>query len=288
MSALESKLAATKWDRSIMKLNTQQWRVRSNIRNNIRRPLPQFRAYQENGEQVVIVGGGWSLEETLPELRDLVFEGVKVVALNGAGNWLVQHNIRPSAVVVLDARPQNVSFLSEPIPRCKYFLASQAHPVLFDACEGRDVTMFHVVSTEGEQERKRLDRHFMKCWQECPSSGTVGIVAICLFRLLGYRSQHIFGLDSCYKPGSKVHHAYSQPWNDAEGCAEFECGGRMFECSAWQASQSGEFVDMVRSLGDKLRLEVHGDGLLAHILKTGAELAPITEMRVSNNGHTGI
>ena len=38
----------------------------------------------------------------------------------------------------------------------------------------------------------------------------------------------------------------------------------------------GEFVDLLnhKQLADMVKLEIHGDGVLAHILKTGAEMAP--------------
>ena len=256
-----------------MSLNCDQWLVRSNIRNNIKRHLPQFRAYETNPERICIVGGGWSLKETETELRDLVFQGAKIVALNGSANWLVEHNLRPSMHIVLDARAVNTDFFRYDIPNCKYFIASQAHPSVFDLLEGKDVTIFHVVSTKGELERKRLDKYYNKRWQEVPSSGTVGIVAILLCRLLGFKFQHIFGMDSCYSPHDNTHHSYMQRWNDDEGSAPFEIAGKTFQCSAWQASQCGEFIDLLKTCGDQVRLEIHGDGALAHILKTGAETA---------------
>jgi hypothetical protein len=171
---------------------------------------------------------------------------------------------------MVDARPENVAFVSEPIPQCKYFLASQCHPVVFDACADRDTTIYHVISTNGEAERDRLNFHYgEKHWQEVPSSGTVGIIAIVLCRMLGFRFQHIFGMDSCYSPGGDRHHAYPQALNDAEGAGEFVVAGRSFLCSAWQASQIGEFTDLLRYYGDEVCLDFHGDGAIAHLLKAG-------------------
>ena len=43
------------------------------------------------------------------------------------------------------------------------------------------------------------------------------------------------------------------------------------------AYQAFEFVDMVKGLGDEFMLDVKGDGLIAHILKTGAEMPPPKE-----------
>ena len=195
---LASPDGVVEWDRSLAKLNTAQRVIRANIRNNIRRHLPQLCAYQPNNERIAIVGGGWSLKYTETELRDLVFSGVKIVALNGAAEWLVERNFKPSVHIVLDARPINAGFFKYDVPGCKYFLASQCHSSVFDAVAGRDATIFHVISTTNETERRRLDEYYGKGrWQDVPSSGTVGIVAILLCRLLGFQFQHLFGIDSC-------------------------------------------------------------------------------------------
>jgi hypothetical protein len=139
-------------------------------------------------------------------------------------------------------------------------------------CEDRDSYVFHVVSTDDELERKRLDRHYDKRWAEVPTAGTVGVVAILLCRMLGFRFQHLFGVDSCYPDDkSEYHHAYPQAWNDAEGCADFWVAGRNFRCSAWQAAQVKNFVDLIKVYGNEVSLSIHGDGVLAHILKAGAE-----------------
>ena len=260
------------WDRSNMTLNSSHANIRANVRNSIRRQLPQFRPFEENREPIIIVGGGWSLNHTIEELRDLVFRGAKICALNGAANWLVEHNFRPSMHVIIDSREVNTSFIKYNVPGCKYFLASQCHPALFDALEDRDVTIFHLICTKSELEKKRLDTYYRHQWIEVPTSGTVGIVSSLLCRMLGFRFQHWFGIDSCYGPDGKDH-SYVQPWNSTDGYADFEFAGRKFKCTAWQASQAGEFLDMLKTCGDELVLSIHGDGVLAHLLKTGYEEA---------------
>lgn len=259
-----------KWDRSVMKLNVSRETIIENIRHNIQRQVPQHRPHVEQPQHIAIVGGGWSLNDTLRELRDLYFAGVKLVALNGAAKWLVERNLKPSMHVILDAREVNAGFVSD-IPGCKYFLASQTHPSVFDACEGKDAYIFHAMADGSDRERALLDEHYAGRWHATPSAGTVGVVSILLCRELGFRFQHLFGIDSCYSPGM-AHHAYPQAVNDAEGTALFRCAGRDFTCSAAQASQAGNFIDLIRANKDSIQLAIHGDGLLAHILKTGAEL----------------
>jgi len=261
----------TRWDSSVMKLNVETQVILDNISANILKQVPQHMPYGESPQHYALVGGGWSLEDTFEELRDLYFGGVKLIALNGAGSWLMERNLKPSMQIVMDARPQNLTFVEKPIPGCRYFLASQTHPSLFDACEGRDVRIFHVISSLAEEERKILDEFYDKRWIQIPGAGTIGVVGIMLCRTLGFKFQHLFGFDSCYAPDGR-HHAYAQKMNEGEGSAYFWCAGRRFKCAAWQASQADNFLKVIKHHGDVLQLEIHGDGLLAHILKTGAEL----------------
>jgi hypothetical protein len=262
-----------KWDRSVMKVNVPRDTIVDNIRQNIKRPVPQHRPHAEQIAHVAIVGGGWSLDDTLPQLRDLWFRGTKIVALNGAAKWLIERNIKPSIHVVMDAREVNAGFVVD-IPGCKYFLASQTHPSVFDACEGKDTYIFHAMPDKSDIERALLDEHYAKRWHATPCAGMVGMVSIMLVRELGFRFQHLFGLDSCLSQDLR-HHAYPQSINDREGWGKFLCAGREFRCSAAQAAQAGTFVDIIRQMGEHLQLEVYGDGLLAHILKTGAELKEV-------------
>ena len=259
-----------KWDRSVMKINVDRQVIVDNIKSNIKRFVPQHVPHPEQSSHIAIVGGGWSLNDTLAELRELYFQGVKLIALNGSAKWLVEHNLKPSMQVILDARQENAEFVID-VHGCKYFLASQTHPAVFDACEGKDTYIFHAMTDGSDIERGILDEHYDKRWHPVPSAGTVGMVAIMLCRELGFRFQHLFGMDSCYSP-SLEHHAYPQALNDQEGYRAFICAGRSFVCSAAQASQAYTFRDVIRHNQHGIQLSVHGNGLLAHILRTGAEL----------------
>lgn len=277
-----------KWDRSVMRVNQSHWIIRKNIRQNIQRQLPQFTNFPAQPFQhIAIVGGGWSLKDpaVFEELRQLYFDGVKLVALNGAGKWLMERNMRPSVQICMDSRPQNVEFLREPIPQCRYLLASQCDPEMFDICEDRDVMIFHLWTEEQKDSRrpdpinKRLDSYYNGRWAKVPTAGTCGIVAPIMCRMLGFEFQHLFGVDSCNAPDG-THHAYPQSWNDNDGGVTFSTSdGRVFNCNAWQASQAQTFMDMIATFGNQIQISVHGDGLIAHLIKTAATIAVQTETK---------
>jgi hypothetical protein len=128
------------------------------------------------------------------------------------------------------------------------------------------------LSTDSDEEKKILDDYYLKNWHTIPGTCCVGFRAIMLFRLLGFQWFHLFGVDSCYREDGK-HHAYKQELNEGENVINMSLGGRDFSCSNWQIAQAMNFFDLIKHMGDKINLNVYGDGLIAHMLKTGSELS---------------
>jgi hypothetical protein len=245
-----------------------------NISANVRRHLPQARPYEMQASGVAIVGGGPSLESTLPELREQVFSGVKVCAVNGAYRWLIDRNIKPSMQVVLDARPFNARFVEPAVPGCRYLLASQCAPETFDACEQRDTTVFHCVGSDEEEAviKAHYDGHF----HAVGGGTTVMLRAITLLRMLGFFRMDIYGMDSCWLEGK--HHAYDQPENNHDRAIKVwliptdnrsgerrEDLKRLFYCDPWMMKQAEEWNVMKAAYGHMFKLTVHGDGLIANM-----------------------
>lgn len=257
-----------------MALNTPDDVILENVSSSIRRQLPQVWPHQPNDHTVAIVGGGWSITPTFDELRGVAWRGAKIVALNGAARWLTMRNFRPSAQVILDARTTNARFVT-PVPDCKYFIASQCAPETFRAAETAGETfVWHALSTSSDAERELLDKYYLKCWHAIPGTCCVAFRAIMLLRTLGFRRFHVFGVDSCYNDDGE-HHAYEQPENNNEPTAQVSAGGRVFRVSGWQLAQAVQFMNLAREMGERkldIQLKFHGDGLIAHLVKTGAEL----------------
>lgn len=177
--------------------NTTDEVLLAQVNANIRRGLPQARPHMPNSTVVALVCGGPSLKLTEKELARVAWSGAKVVAVNGAYQWCIDRNIRPSAAVMLDAREFNSRFFQEPVEGCKYFLASQCHPATYEVCRDREVYVWHACTT-GEPELEIItDYYFAKAYPVTIGT-TVAIRAIGLFRMLGFQYFEIFGLDSCW------------------------------------------------------------------------------------------
>lgn len=271
--ARKKPLKAPKKTARILKLegdlNVGEFGLLDNVRKNVTRQLPQVDRHDDQDRHLIIAAGGPSLKENFDELREELWKGAALLAVNGAANWLMEQNIRPLMVAILDGLPESVEFVREPILGCKYLLASQAHPDIFEACKDREVLVWHTCATDAEKQvlRKYYDGRF----HQILGGSTIGLRALMLARVLGFRFFHIFGMDSCYGSDGG-HHAYSQPWNDADKVGKVWCANRIFYCSPWQVSQAQEFQDFIRHHGKAFHLQFYGDGLLAHIVRTGAEL----------------
>ena len=255
-------------------VNVEHEQILEQIRANIRRSLPQFWAGGPGLNEVIILGGGASLNEpdVHRELIDLYHRGVPLIALNGAGNWAYEQNLMPKRIMMVDARntDENRAMIGR-VP-CPYLLASQVHQdVVHEALSrDREVTLCHPCSGPDSPPGKLLTEYYgEKRWQPVPACGFVGLTAIVAMAMSGYGRQHIFGLDSCYTDFD--HHAYEQAQNDTPNVHEVLCGGESFLVTSWMVSQQRLFCKVVKHYGDFFRLQFYGRGLLAHTLKTGAD-----------------
>jgi 6-hydroxymethylpterin diphosphokinase MptE-like len=258
------------------RINTTDDEVFDNVSRNIRRGLPQVRPFDPNPHNALLVCGGPSLNETEELLVRAHWDGGKVVTVNGAYQWCIDRNIRPSAAIMLDAREFNARFLEAEVPGCRYLLGAQCHPRAFEICRDRETFIWHACSL-GDREVDLLNEYYFGRFYPVDIGVTVGIRALTLLRLLGFHNQEIFGLDSCFL--NKQHHAYQQPEDDADQCVEVwlrpEGGDHLaqrFVCAAWHIAQYFDFLEFVKDRGDKVNLQVHGSGMIAATLRTGYTL----------------
>jgi hypothetical protein len=265
------------------RVNTPPEALHANIASAIRRGHPQVGRQRPQPGRVCLVGGGPSLASTLPELRDLLWQGAKLVTVNGGYRWCIEHNLKPTAQIVMDARACNARFVDPPLPSCHYFLASQCHPSIWDAVEGREhVYIWHAISgsekdDEDCAEQAILDAYYLKRWHGIAGGTTVVMRGLSLLRSLGYLRFDLFGVDSCWMHGA--HHAFDQPENATDQQFPFSVHptnhpelARTFVCSPAHVKQAEDLLQLLRFQGDHFLLNIHGDGLLAFILQSAADV----------------
>lgn len=261
------------------------------ISENIRRGLPQIMPHPANADTALLVCGGPSLARTERELVEEVWRGRKIVTVNGAYQWCIDRNLKPSAAIMLDARRFNARFFETSVVNCKYLLASQCHPEAFDLLKDRELLIWHAIGSGSEEELKLLDKYyFQENTDDWPAERTrprrhyhpvtlgttVGIRAISLLRMLGFQRIDIFGLDSCWMAGN--HHGYRQCENDADHMIDVwlrpsdDSAVHNFTCSPWHVKQAEDFKALIKERGNLFQLSVRGDGLIATMMRLGAEI----------------
>lgn len=236
--------------------------LKANIRTNLESGYKEASPHEVQDIEIDLLAGGPSLEE-------YEATGRPIVTVNGAYNWAIQKGLKPSAQLIIDPREMNRRFVEPVLPSCKYLIGSWCHPDIARAVPKDQVWMWHsgdfVKEVVEEFAKDRGDHIAFPVF----GGSTVMLRGIPLLYMLGFRKLHIWGFDSCLKDGK--HHAYSQPENDRDTIIDVAIGGRSFKCAVWMACQAQEWIDMLKHmLPDDMQIEVHGDGLIAHILRTGS------------------
>ena len=243
-----------------LEYNLDSESIQKNVEANCAHDVPWLKISDAHDGIVAIVGGGPSASDDLPRIRDFADNGVHIWALNGSANWLHGHGITPQRHIVLDARPENASFVN-PDHALGYYLASQCDPKLFSLTGDRPVTLFHSYSEETEP---FIKNEHGKNLTLVASGSTVGLAGMVIAYAEGFRVAHLFGYDSSYS--ELGHHAYSQSLNDDEKTIRATVGDRTFTTCAWMASQANEFQYISSELANGgMVIAVHGDGLLPAI-----------------------
>lgn len=260
-------------------VNTTVEQRMDNVRSSVQRDLPWFTGFRDEGRTVAIVCGAPSMKDCLPEIRAQKRRGVQIVTVNNAWRFLVENGIVPNVNVMLDARPGNAAFVTGAPKSMRFLVASQCHPDVLDALEGYEVSVWHSGHTDNEPMRQILDP-----WWEGPNAkpcilvpggSTVGLRSLWLAAYSGFRTIHLYGIDSSYSDDG-THHAYSQTLNDAETIVPAVLGEKQYRCALWMLRQAEEFQETWRDMltytdaggrPSPVTLHVHGNGLIPDIAR---------------------
>lgn len=242
-----------------------------NVRANCERDLPWFTGFGPHKGVAVVVGGAPSMNDNLSQIRAHKKRGARIVSVNNAWRTLMAAGIKPDVHVMLDARQENVEFVKDAPAGVRYMLASQVHPDVFEALKDREVIIWH----NGFGDNEAMKEALAPWWDEgpnqrpcilVPGGGTVGLRALWLCALSGFKTVHIYGMDSSYE--GDQHHAYAQPINDADAVMEVVLGGKRYRAARWMIRQTEEFRWHMADLKKEgVTLHVHGRGLLPDVFK---------------------
>jgi uncharacterized Rossmann fold enzyme len=237
--------------------NTDAARLEKNVRSAMDRQIPWLQMKEAHSGHVAIVAGGPSMADNFAEIAWRKSVGQQVWAVNATAAYLRERGIIPDGHVIVDARPENATFLDGAASDTMHYLASQCDPAVFQAAER--VTLWHANSPGMIEMLTGL--------RETPLIGggsTVGLQALVIAHVLGYRKIHLYGFDSSYREDE--HHAYAQSLNADERTVNALIGDRTFKAAPWMVQQAEEFMQTAAELErDGTIITVHGDGLLPYM-----------------------
>lgn len=257
-------------------LNIGEDIVKRNVMTNLALGVKEILPCFEQDTEVALCFSGPSLNQYADQIYAKAKAGMPIITANGAYNWCIEHKILPAAQIILDGRKFNKRFVEPVLSNCQYLLCSQCDPELVASIPKHQVTLWHPYKHDTfnvyvrEWKETHLDE--LQEWFPIGGGGTVALRGFPLLITLGLRKFHVYGLDSCLM--GDEHHAFPQPEDDDQKIMTVVYGGRTFRCYPWMISQANEFMEMTRiMIGRYCQMEVYGDGLIAHAIRTLAETA---------------
>lgn len=207
---------------------------------------------------------GPSLRKTWPLLAIAKAKGEDVFTVSGAHKFLIDRGVAPFAHMDCDPREHKADMLGVPHTEVEYWLSSCVSPHYLKRLNGHSIKLWHSYNGKSSQAFIRSlepDRHIIV------GGGSIGLRAMSVLYCRGYRKFEIHGMD-CSFDGDE-HHAGEHPGKNNEASA-VKCGGRWFRANAVMILYARYFrKQQIMMQGATLAL--HGDGLLQHMVKTGAQ-----------------
>ena len=209
---------------------------------------------------IALVGGGPSLKSTMGELREIP----TVMACGSSHDFLVNEGIPLRYAVSCDGDPVTTKFYTRPRAKCMYLLATNCHPDLFNALHGFDVVRWH---NAGAIPNEMFEEGTRTVGGGC----MVTLRALSLAIILGYRNLHFFGFDSCYTDDQR--HAYDHciVEHGANLLCRVGASEREFLTTPEWLAQAQHYQEMCGKFGHLFDPTIHGDGLIAEIMREGAK-----------------
>jgi ubiquinone/menaquinone biosynthesis C-methylase UbiE/uncharacterized Rossmann fold enzyme len=176
------------------------WLRDEQILANTKRVKGRIRAREPHDDAIAIVCYGPSLNDTWEQIKKFKY----VMSCSGAHKFLLERGIVPTWHVEVDPREHKLELLGEPHKSVEYLIASTCHPKVFERLDGFNVKLWHVFDPSEDAMR-------VLPYGEWALTGgcSAGLRTLTIARFLGFKRQHIFGMDGCEGPSGK--HAAAHP-----------------------------------------------------------------------------
>lgn len=229
----------------------------AHMRSAIARDIPRLQRQPIDDEKTLSVACfGPSLRDTWQDLRH------PIISMSGATKFLVEHGITPDYHIDMDPRAHKVMTSLPPVPGVTYLVASVCCPEYFDALQDHLVLLWHTVSSNWNQDLDWVSQHDRG--ELVVSTGsTIGLGAIQLGGILGFRRFEIHGMDGSFQGDNR--HAGHHAGKPQKPNITWDAGGVTYRTSRIMANAVAEAVNTVR--GYPIICVFHGEGLTQALIR---------------------
>ena len=240
----------------------------SNIRTNCARGLPTLRWQKARPEELLICGGGPSIKESLPVLREEIAKGGKVFAINDTYDWLIENDIIPDYFGMCEIEPWPIEFVKYPHKDTVFCLPSLADVGAFERLKDYEILLWHCGTAMGEESEVGKASKDGNVELLIYGGEAMSIRAVSFGSVLGFRRFQMFGVDGSGTEGASSHVYHDRQKDDVPGCkltfGQFWHAGRIFWSHHCYARQMLDLIRYCRMYGHMFTLKTHGDGLVQH------------------------
>ncbi len=236
-------------------------------------------------EVIAIVASGPKVATQLDTIREAKKTGTKIVAVRGAHDWLIAHDIIPDYALTIDPLPDSWHCFELKRPDIHYMIASQCHPNIFDHLADMFVQVWNPLITKDQKRPKGM---------LIGGGTTSGLRAIAVFYVLGYRKFALFGFDSCMDGQTLRIDGSGKKDMDPVNEVRIERDGESFYCTPAMALQADQFQSYYDWIPDAEYFPF-GGGLIPAIIRKRNENAKLllSQQTEESNGrvsfiHSGI
>lgn len=205
----------------------------------------------ENPERtgpVAVVAYGPSLLKTWERLRAYP----KIISMSGSHQFLVERGIVPTWHLESDPQPHKATFLKNPHKDTTFIVSSCCHPEVFEALRERRCLLVNQLQNIKDPLLPGTSMVGGSC---------VGLRALVLARILGFRLHHVFGMDCSFDERT---HAGDHP-RSATKRSRVRCGDSVYETSNPMLTYARQFFKTANLLAD-CQIVLHGKGLLQNMV----------------------
>lgn len=186
-----------------------------------------------------------------------------ILSMSGATRWLADRGIVPDYHIDMDPRPHKVHFLDPPIDGVHYLMATVCHPKTWELLKGQQVTLWHTYSAPrtydwvASVDQDQLVIH---------GGSTIGLTALHLGGVLGYRHFEIHGMDGSFRDASRsARHAGPHPGTKQQDGITWQAGGVIYQTSKVMSNAVAETLNALANF--PIFCVFHGQGLTQALVK---------------------